>query len=146
MKYWCAFALPWVHSSDLNRNLWCLTWDLTKRSRDLQVWWIIFAHCWRPVWKSAKFSFKSLPNEATLLGTDETSSRSQAWTMRANDGHGVSVWFCVQAQQRLAWSSLEPKVLGLVNGFQDLRHQKVPPKKVEIEFRDEIFEIRKDPN
>lgn len=48
----------------------------------------------------------------------------------------------MQAQQRLAWSSLEPKVLGLVNGFQDLRHQKVPPKKVEIEFRDEIFDTK----
>lgn len=42
--------------------------------------------------------------------------------------------FVNQAQQRLAWSSLEPKVLGLV------------PEKVEIEFRDETFEIRTDPN
>jgi len=54
----------------------------------------------------------------------------------------------VQAQQRLAWSSLEPKVLGLVNGFQDLRRHsrfatpESPPQKVEIEFRDEIFDTK----
>ncbi len=132
-----------------HKSIWWPTWDLRNESEISRFSGSSSLIVGGQPGNLPKFGCKSLmPNEATSLGTDETSSRSQAWTVRANDGHGASMlatlWTCRHNNDWLGllWSPRCGQSMGfkirdtrkfwgkwkLSLGTKILRHVRIPTK------------------